>query len=94
MNHDKLSTFKHYVNGFYGNGGIYEFNAPKSIIDKACELVAELPTFQGDTLDRERVREVLQALWFKEVEKPPVSSDVMLEAVHAHYDDILSPWRF
>jgi hypothetical protein len=89
-----MNNFQHYVLGFYGKGGVYEFNAPKEIILKACDLVSSLSTFEGDTLDRERVREVLQALWFKELEKPPVSSDVMLEAVHAHYDSILSPWKF
>jgi translation elongation factor EF-Tu-like GTPase len=89
-----MSKFEHYVLGFYGKGGVYEFNAPQIVILNCCSMVERLPNFEGDSVDRETVRRLLEALGFEEKETPPVSSAVMLEAVHAHYDSILSPWKF
>lgn len=68
MNYKDLTVFKTYVRGFYGKGGIYEFNAPKGAIDTACEMVskrADIP-FEGDSVDRERVRDILERLGYSE----------------------------
>ncbi len=63
----KLSEFYSYCKGFYGKGGIYEFDVPASVLRSTCELVQQrkdIP-FDGDTIDRERVRDVIEMLGYK-----------------------------
>jgi len=65
----KTQDFYDYVKGFYGRGGIYEFNAPHNVIYVACCLVAQrkdIP-FDGDTVDRESVRETLERFGYSEI---------------------------
>jgi hypothetical protein len=77
----QLKEFVTYVNGFYGKGGIYEMkNCKKSDIQKACEqYMYNLMTRKtnvaewgdGDSVDRERVRELLENEYgFSEVNPP------------------------
>ena len=60
--------FYNYCLSFYGRGKIYDLNAPDSAIKSACDLVA-WGDFEGDTFDREKVREILETLGFGEVTK-------------------------
>lgn len=72
MNTTKTQDFYDYVLGFYGKGGIYEMNAPHNVIYVACCLVAQrkdIP-FDGDTTDREHVREILERFGYYEVKNP------------------------
>ena len=67
MNTTKTQDFYNYVLGFYGKGGIYEMNAPHNVIYVACCLVAQrkdIP-FDGDTVDREHVREILERFGYR-----------------------------
>tara|TARA_A200000159_G_C7314325_1_gene336049 strand:+ start:1217 stop:1438 length:222 start_codon:yes stop_codon:yes gene_type:complete len=57
-----INDFVKYVMEFYGKGGIYDFGAKEEDIVKAVGIRLqnrpELP-FDGDTLDREIVRDIL-----------------------------------
>ena len=57
----KTQDFYDYVLSFYGKGGIYELEAPCNVIYVACCLVAQRKDvpFNGDTVDRESVRDIL-----------------------------------
>ena len=59
-------AFTNYVLSFYGKGGIYEFNCDESDIRKACEYVSKSPKFEGETIDREKVRCLLEHKGFME----------------------------
>ena len=70
----KTQDFYDYVLSFYGKDGIYEFNAPHNVIYVACCLVAQrqdIP-FDGDTADREAVRETLERFGYSEVTEQPL----------------------
>lgn len=64
--------FKQYVLSFYGKGGLYEFDCPHAVIIAACVLVQHrkdgIP-FEGDTVDREAVRAVLEKLGHQEIKR-------------------------
>lgn len=61
MNAKKLQEFIDYVMDFYGNGGLYDFKATLSEVKKAIEirLLFKGIEFDGDTLDRELVRDII-----------------------------------
>jgi len=55
-----LKEFYDYVFYFYGPGGIYEMNATMDQIKAATEThLSTGVEFEGDTIDRERVRDIL-----------------------------------
>ena len=59
--------FYDYCKSFYSTGGIYEFNVPAGVLKSACALVQQrkdIP-FDGDTFDRERVRDVIELLGYE-----------------------------
>ena len=63
------TEFYKYCLSFYGKGEIYDLNVPDIAIKSACELVVnrkDIP-FEGDTVDREKVRHILENLGFWEV---------------------------
>lgn len=57
-----MKEFVEYVLGFYGENGIYDMGATKEEILVATgiriERKKDIP-FQGDTLDREMVRDII-----------------------------------
>ena len=77
----KAQDFYDYVKGFYGRGGIYEFNAPHNVIYAACCLVAQRKDihFDGDTVDREAVRETLERFGYSEVTERPLFDEDHVE---------------
>ena len=79
---NQLTEFVEYVNSFYGQGGIYQLtNCTKDDIQKACEqymydLMTRKTKYEewgdGDSLDRERVRYILEEEFgFVETNPPP-----------------------
>jgi len=66
----ELLDFTGYVNSFYGfKSKIAPFNCSASIINTACLLVysTKKDDFAGDSMDRETVRSILEALGFREI---------------------------
>ena len=66
----ELSEFVDYCWGFYGSKGIYDLGASRSAIRSACRLVThrtDIP-FEGDTYDREYVRQILESIGYEEKE--------------------------
>jgi len=67
-------NFKKYCRSFYtDDDAVYKFNCPEARLDAACELVAnhtviDLP-FDADSVNREQVRGVLEALGYSEIER-------------------------
>lgn len=58
-----LSKFEDYVYAYYGKGGLFSMNATMKQILKAIEIRKQnkaIP-FDGDTVDREMVRDILRA---------------------------------
>lgn len=61
-----MKEFVDYVLSFYGTGGIYDMGATREEIIKAvnvrltCELYSLMP-FDGDSIDREAVRDIILA---------------------------------
>ena len=64
----ELSEFVEYCWGFYGTGQIYDLGASRSAIRSACRLVTHRKdiSFEGDTSDRENVRQLLESLGYAE----------------------------
>lgn len=66
------NEFQKYVLSFYGNGGLYEFNCSHDVIIAACILVQHrndgIP-FEGDTVDREAVRSILEQQGHQETKR-------------------------
>lgn len=65
--------FEEYVLSFYSSdGGIYPFNCNDDIIRSAIHLVVcagmGRGTFAADSMDREKVRYILEALRYKETQ--------------------------
>jgi len=61
--------FYTYCKSFYGKGEIYDLGVSNGALQSACELVVnrkDIP-FEGDTVDREKVRNILEILGFWEV---------------------------
>jgi len=70
---NELREFKKYVRSFYGmNSELYPMNANNSEIDRVCEVYriscdSEYTAVQwgyGDSIDRERVRDILFAMGY------------------------------
>ena len=58
--------FFEYCKSFYGKGQIYDLKAPNHVIKSACAIVEkrnDIP-FDGDTVDREAVRHILELLGY------------------------------
>lgn len=59
-----MENFINYVTSFYGPGGIYDLGVTKMEIANACrQYVRKIDDNQwggGDSIDRERVRQILQ----------------------------------
>jgi len=56
-----MQEFIEYVLSFYGPGGLYDFNASVDEVKKATRirlLNNDIP-FEGDTFDREAVRDII-----------------------------------
>ena len=70
---DELKEFRDYVHSFYGKGGIYDLGCgipdiEKAILQYVVRCLAELEYWGGgDSLDRERVRYILEGYGFKEI---------------------------
>lgn len=64
----QFNDFYEYVKQFYGNGGLYEFDASHDTIYAACAMVWRRKDieFCGDTVDRESVRELLEKFGYNE----------------------------
>ena len=77
----RTQDFYVYAKGFYGRGGIYEFDAPHNVIYAACCLVAQRKDihFDGDTVDREAVRETLERFGYSEVTERPLFDEDHVE---------------
>jgi len=59
---EQLTEFVDYVLDFYGNDGIYDMGATRNEVILATENVISafgITNFEGDTVDRERVRDVM-----------------------------------
>lgn len=59
-------NFYTYCKSFYGKGEIYDLGVPTAALQTACELVTnrkDIP-FDGDTVDRETVRHILELLGY------------------------------
>lgn len=69
----KLNDFRDYVHMFYGKDGIYDLGCGVPDIEEAIVKYAvkcmDVPDYWGggDSLDRERVREILESVGFKEI---------------------------
>jgi hypothetical protein len=68
-----LKEFRDYVHTFYGKGGIYDLGCGIPDIENAIfaylgklQFIDWMEWGDGDSLDRERVREILQEMGFKE----------------------------
>jgi len=59
MRYTKQEFFD-YVRSFYGKGEIYDLNVSDFSLGCACDLVRQFPNFEGDTLDREKVRFIIE----------------------------------
>jgi|11_taG_2_1085331.scaffolds.fasta_scaffold18902_4 hypothetical protein len=68
IHQNELSEFVDYCWGFYGTGQIYDLGASRSAIRSACRLVTHRKdiSFEGDTSDRENVRQILESLGYSE----------------------------
>lgn len=69
-----LKEFRDYVHHFYGKGGIYDLGCGIPDIEIAIyayvgqlKLNDDLEWGEGDSLDRERVRYILEAMGFEEI---------------------------
>ena len=64
----ELSEFVDYCWGFYGTGEVFDLGASRSALRSACRLVTyrkDIP-FEGDTSDREYVRQILESIGYAE----------------------------
>ena len=72
---DELKEFRDYVHSFYGKGGIYDLGCgipdiEKAILKYASYCLVNLEYWGGgDSLDRERVRYILEGYGFEEIVK-------------------------
>lgn len=69
-----LKPFRDYVHSFYGKDGIYDLGCGIPDIENAIlaylgkiQFVDWMEWGDGDSLDRERVREILESVGFKEI---------------------------
>lgn len=72
---ENLNEFRSYVHSFYGKDGIYDLGCGVPEIEEAiliyCGRVissnGEMTWGDGDSLDRERVRYILEEMGFEEI---------------------------
>jgi len=68
-----LKPFVEYCHSFYGEGGLYDMGASMNVLHKAAVTYVLSPDreadFEGDSFDREQVREVLHRWGFQELAK-------------------------
>jgi len=68
-----LKPFVEYCHSFYGEGGLYDMGASMNVLHKAAVTYVLSPDreadFEGDSFDREQVREVLHRWGFDELAK-------------------------
>jgi hypothetical protein len=57
---EKKHEFYRYVHSFYGTGEIYDLKVSDFVIKRACDVVRHSPYFEGDTIDREKVRFIIE----------------------------------
>jgi hypothetical protein len=57
---EKKHEFYQYVRSFYGQGEIYDLGVSDFVIKRACDVIRHSPHFEGDTLDREKVRAIIE----------------------------------
>ena len=57
---EKKHEFYRYVRSFYGTGEIYDLCVSDFVIKRACDVVRHSPYFEGDTIDREKVRFIIE----------------------------------
>jgi len=83
-----MDEFYDYVMDFYGPGGIYDFNATEEEIKKATEVVKNKvgDDFEGDSVDREKVRDVILNQMRSEEERK--EADKAFEPKDVDYDKI------
>ena len=73
---EQFKEFRDYVHSFYGKGGIYDLGCSIPDIENAIylyfgklQVIEYMDWGNGDSLDRERVREILQEVFgFAELE--------------------------
>lgn len=53
------TDFVDYVFGFYGTSGIYDMGATRDQILAATEIHAATGSYEGDSVDREAVRDIM-----------------------------------
>ena len=68
-----LKPFVEYCHSFYGEGGLYDMGASMTDLYEAAATYVLSPDneveFEGDSFDREQVREVLHRWGFQELAK-------------------------
>lgn len=68
-----LTPFVEYCHSFYGHGGIYDMGASMTQLYEAAATYLLSPDreaeFEGDSLDREQVREILYSWGLHELKK-------------------------
>lgn len=61
---NNVDDFVDYVMSFYGKGGLYDFGATPTEVRRALNVrlaIRQDVEFDGDTLDREMVRDIMLA---------------------------------
>lgn len=76
--------FEDYVWEFYGYHGVYPMGASREVVNKACRNVMKLGNYEGDSLDREKVRSQLEMWGYS----APLSS---FEMAQRSFSSSLSP---
>jgi hypothetical protein len=69
--HQFLTPFVNYCHSFYGKGGLYDMGASLSQLYEAAATYLLSPDreaeFEGDSFDREQVREILHSWGMNEI---------------------------
>lgn len=73
----ELKEFRDYVHSFYGKDGIYDLGCSIEDIQNAIfaymgkiQFIEWLDYGDGDSVDRERVRVILEEMGFEEINSP------------------------
>jgi hypothetical protein len=70
-----------YVWEFYGYQGLYPMGVGFDVIRKACRQVSKREGFEGDSIDREKVRNLLEDWGYKHHLKSPARIAGMLKEI-------------
>ena len=84
------ATFVSYMLEFYGVGGIYDMGmTPDEVLEGTIEVIREhgYDVFEGDSLDRERVRDMVLAIREARVQVVRVRADEYCGHVYQSTDD-------